>query len=955
MRADRCLTASNPPVVNDELARKVADFYESAEHAPADEAVRASYDALRDETLQQLGAIEAAGYTIEPWTGAGEPYKSSADMTADINQNKHLYFKQTGTEMTPDNLMADFNDTFRAVHDFFGHAAEGYQFGPRGELAAWNAHSEMYSAEAQGALAAETLAQNSWVNFGKHLEGKNIPLPDRPFAEQKNVVVPAELIAEAKAQFQPKRKADKSLKFAGTKFNQISNAWILPDNTVKQIGSKWHHEWLDENKSVQEKYGLKIPPFEGGDIEATREKALKKGFVRANLSPSNGLLTVEAREKDWKRIRPVVEDLIEQNLDNVDRFRVNLFDDSVGRLIKSYGEKIFDLDSDKEKMDKVFETFAEQPQGEIGAQFQPKRAEQEQPNFRHNESVFKDESGFWIDSNGKLFPTPNHEQTARELLGMKPYSIEDEPPRLEASNQLSKKGWAQVVYDDGLGIVFIRGPRVTNAQKSELVRLAIEKELRLRQDLPSGRLVDLYTPPDQLQGELSPGEREETIYGFLKKSAFQPKRAEQEQLFGGRELLSSVELGKMTKAEIADHFPEAVIPAKRDEKIPSEITKSPLYKRAVNEESAVAAFADKLAEFANQYKDDPLFKSGSRWYSEFTPMLKREFGADAQLMAELLAATSPQTPPSTNFGYAFDALEGFRSGRFRKTIDKFNQGLDMLSEDRWLSWYNKELKAGRIPEPPAEPTDAAFLEHWIATHDLKPRQSNGKLYGQHSLPVLQVFVRRWLELNKGLKTRNFVENLTGESHEATIDLWADRTMRRLGYEGRERWRILPQNGTGVSDADFSFAQKAFRAAADKLGMKPDDLQGALWFAEKSLWADNGWGRIDLGDFRKEMEKLPLLRAGVQHRLATTEAGKKGGRAEETVIPLTKMQAQPKREETWTQMMNRVQMESARNANDPAYLGYKRTPLTQEQEQEWFDEELAAERKNKVVVEPRKLK
>jgi hypothetical protein len=96
-------------------------------------------------------------------------------------------------------------------------------------------------------------------------------------------------------------------------------------------------------------------------------------------------------------------------------------------------------------------------------------------------------------------------------------------------------------------------------------------------------------------------------------------------------------------------------------------------------------------------------------------------------------------------------------------------------------------------------------------------------------------------------------------------------MRRLGYaDHKERWRILPNNKAGVSDADFNFAQKVYRAAAEELKMNPDDLQGALWFAEKQLWADNGWGRLDLGDFRKEMEKVPLLQRGYEHRLATSK-------------------------------------------------------------------------------------
>jgi hypothetical protein len=152
------------------------------------------------------------------------------------------------------------------------------------------------------------------------------------------------------------------------------------------------------------------------------------------------------------------------------------------------------------------------------------------------------------------------------------------------------------------------------------------------------------------------------------------------------------------------------------------------------------------------------------------------------------------------------------------------------------------------------------LEHWIATHDLKPRQSNGTLYGMHSTPVLKVFARKWLDSVKGPKVRNFVENLIGSGHEATIDVWADRTMRRLGYSDfQDRWRILPGNGRTVSDKDFAFSQKAYRAASEQMGMKPDELQAALWFAEKQLWAENGWAKLNLGDFREEMKKLPELR------------------------------------------------------------------------------------------------
>lgn len=357
------------------------------------------------------------------------------------------------------------------------------------------------------------------------------------------------------------------------------------------------------------------------------------------------------------------------------------------------------------------------------------------------------------------------------------------------------------------------------------------------------------------------------------KANFAPKsqRGETEGLPGldvPREYVTPAERATMTRQEVRDRFPEAVVPRANGETIPSDVINSPLYKKAKSEDEAVKLFADRLKQMAEQYKDNPEYELGSRWYSEFTPMLKKEFGKDADLMAELLAATSPQTGVETNFGYAFDALQSWKAGRFDKIIPKFEQGLAKMEDGSWETWLKRNDISGTL-------TPALFMAHWIEKNNLKPTQSNGKLYGQHSIPVMKVFARRWMDSNSGPKTKNFVGNLLGKSDEATIDLWADRTMRWAGYEGlQDRWRVLPENLHSVSDADYAFAEKAFHAAAADMKMKPSALQGALWFAEKKRWSDNGWGRLDLGNFQNEMEKLPLLRAGFEQRLATKKAKSK---------------------------------------------------------------------------------
>ena len=56
-----------------------------------------------------------------------------------------------------------------------------------------------------------------------------------------------------------------------------------------------------------------------------------------------------------------------------------------------------------------------------------------------------------------------------------------------------------------------------------------------------------------------------------------------------------------------------------------------------------------------------------------------------------------------------------------------------------------------------------------------------------------------------------------------------------------------------------------------MGMKPSAIQGMAWFLEKKLWGDNGWSRLDLGNFQEEMKKLPMLRAGIKQRLKKSKA------------------------------------------------------------------------------------
>jgi len=184
-------SALRPDPVKSQAAAKA---YEALPHTPHDPLVAAAYDALKREIKAQHAHLIKHGVKIEPWTRPGQPYANSDAMRADVATG-HLYFFPTGAEMDESHPLAErdaetghrYNDLFRAVHDYFGHAVHPHQFGPTGEIRAWHEHGKMFSPLARLALTTETHGQNSWVNYGPHA---HLPVTERPYAEQKAAILP---------------------------------------------------------------------------------------------------------------------------------------------------------------------------------------------------------------------------------------------------------------------------------------------------------------------------------------------------------------------------------------------------------------------------------------------------------------------------------------------------------------------------------------------------------------------------------------------------------------------------------------------------------------------------------------------------------------------------------------------------------------------------------------------
>lgn len=197
--------------LDEEFAAKVAEEYGKMKHAPTDPAVKRAYDALAQETLDQLEAAKRAGIDFTFVKGE-DPYKLSPSLGyADLAERGHMYVFPTeqgfGSDVAFDPVNnpllkrigklgdlddATVNDAFRIVHDLYGHYGPGNPFfRAPGEERAFKLHSKMYSPEALPAMASETRGQNSWLNFGPYGRyNRAANAAETIYADQKTGIMP---------------------------------------------------------------------------------------------------------------------------------------------------------------------------------------------------------------------------------------------------------------------------------------------------------------------------------------------------------------------------------------------------------------------------------------------------------------------------------------------------------------------------------------------------------------------------------------------------------------------------------------------------------------------------------------------------------------------------------------------------------------------------------------------
>lgn len=845
--------------VREDLAKRLADAFEAAKHEPENPEVKKAYDALATETKAQWDYITGKGVKMEPWAQDGQPYKNSAEMIADVRDNKHLWFfptdqgygqdKSVATHpmLTPTGVKVNgkelvVNDLFRAVHDYFGHAKESFEFGPKGEYNAYLAHNQMFSDSAKPALASETLAQNSWVNYGKHLRRSDgtlpvkgdkdfVPVTERPYADQKATLLPQDLVAEAN-NIAAKKAVDK----VAPMMSPDNVSLVLKDlSPAKLEGDGWAK---DENSN-------QIIGFVKGVPVVSVEPVVSHAGFLSGANPSDfSYFSV-------KKLTPTGE--VYRHLTDFKKFSE----------VTRFATKNFDIPKQL-----AFQKPAQPTQG-------PKRIAGLMSPDVTEKSAKRALSILAADGNGVTLNLA----TGRNMAKRKAYAVsifpersmilEKTPTKADLEKYIEQNQDLLGQPENALGIwhdkqgnkfyvdvsVAVEDPAFAKYLGKKFNQKAIW-DFQKAAEIPTGgdgKPVEAPAPPadrislareefKSLAGgdDLFGAEREKFVQDKVRDLSMIQDQPEGQTL--SKLERAAVELGKKTLRERVQLIPgtDAKVRARR----------------------ALQQGVPEVIEYLAKAKSEN-FDAGNDWYRNDISKMEettREIFPETKsrekmaLFKALLASLSGGQTPKDNYRVASEAFAAYlETGKFS------HESLWRMSED------GQAKQLGRNAKTAAEKFEF-YREHFkgdekaLADYllNIQPKlliadPKSNKVQAENNYGAYDL----------GPKFGAFFLNLNGLSSAVTVDIWATRTWNRwMGTplrrvdDGSKRGRYeLPDAPT---ESERPVIQDAFKQIAEevsaKLGEKVDpmDVQAVLWFYEKDLFSKLGV-RVDRGSFSKSAE------------------------------------------------------------------------------------------------------
>ena len=828
--------------------KEIADAYERMQHNPEDPDVKNSYDALKKGVDEQWDHAVADGFKFEPWDEKGQPYKNSKEMKADVDNNRHLYFFRGG-DIPADHPLAEvdpktgltYNEKLRAVHDLYGHAASGYEFGPKGEEAAYKTHAQMFDPEAIPALTTETRGQNNWVNSGKHLrneagdvikkgESGYVPPTERPFAEQKAGILPKDFQGDHTVDVMNHIKDDKpfAVLTAENPMNQrltdAENA-KLNDRLVQDLRNKGYHpvEVQGMNSDVEGKteHSYFVPNITVEDVAELGKKYrqasvltheglydLQKNTV--NPSDNGGLLTGDrATEEPYYSVI------------NGHPFSVPLdFNREVPSSLKSGG---------------VHEVTTRTPTGEA------------QGHLVASDTTVPGEAqvkSHWVapEVQGQGIGSSQIEQLAKRLA--------EDPSR------------RTLLSDDDMTEGAIGAWRKLQAKYPQAV-----SEYEGANGDPRFRFnLDALRPEDASQYEIGTARPRSTKV---------TDTHDPQQIINGQKIEDIVkknpQFGEKLAASIAKYRGVALDPS--DYEHPAAI---------------INKFVDQMSsnlEWLYNQVPDAIKGPARKWYkSANTSIIKpwaSQYGYEPKQIAGAIAALSPQNPWENNVGTVKTILDTLKDKSAHEWTDNMeSQGLDLSKGKPELRKIFKAIRGKTLGEL-TEPVERAM---WIRLLDETEGSGKNNVYSpEGQVTGVDDRARAWSSIDTiakalrilddgsmqsihenlgyGHKVRNFYNNLInpdGKNGHVTIDTHAVAAAHaqplggldpEVGHNfGSSPKGVpgVPKNGPeGVVSSTYPLYAEAYRRVAQKLGIPVHELQSSVWEGARSLFGDKKGPEVGL--------------------------------------------------------------------------------------------------------------
>ena len=275
-----------------------------------------------------------------------------------------------------------------------------------------------------------------------------------------------------------------------------------------------------------------------------------------------------------------------------------------------------------------------------------------------------------------------------------------------------------------------------------------------------------------------------------------------------------------------------------------------------------------------------------KWYDSEVSSGRETFGGIYDLVADILGTTSAQTNVRDNWRNTTEVVENYTKGKYDNIINKYNQILEkqeITPTEYAKLHYDLKKKKG----------DEYAQSKYPMLRKINPDGTFGALFNANSPATMLALMDQFRQLRVGgsPKTIQYTENLAGSGNQSIIDIWMARFLRRLS--GRDR--IPPAGEKAVSGkvlvdgetigGEYGYGQKVFNEAVKKLnemGIDVDakQLQALNWFAEKELWAKNGWSpssggsiefeRMFYGLPKETQVKVNELRSIIDSRNSTAE-------------------------------------------------------------------------------------